>query len=122
MLNQDKLKEKLLKVLEDNKGNVSAACKSAGISRGVFYVWKNEDKDFRDKVNEIDESVGDFVENKLMTRIDKEDTTAMIFYCKTKLKHRGYTEKPENSEEQLLDSLKQIQEDLSKIQSDAERQ
>jgi hypothetical protein len=38
------------------------------------------------------EEIGDKVEDMLMRKIMEGDTAATIFYCKTKLKHRGYQE------------------------------
>jgi hypothetical protein len=38
------------------------------------------------------EEIGDKVEGMLMRKIMEGDTAAIMFYCKTKLKHRGYQE------------------------------
>ncbi|MBS0236051.1 MAG: hypothetical protein JSS50_01790 [Proteobacteria bacterium] len=37
----------------------------------------------------------DLVESALLKKIDEGNIIAIIFYCKTKLKHRGYTERVE---------------------------
>jgi hypothetical protein len=39
---------------------------------------------------ETQETTGDMVEGQLLKMIKEGDVTAIIFYCKTKLKHRGY--------------------------------
>lgn len=89
----DKVKELLLGVLKKNGGVVCKACESVNISRMQYYRWLKEDAEFADKVKEVEESMIDFVESKLMTLINDGDTTATIFYLKTKGKNRGYVEK-----------------------------
>lgn len=88
-------KNQFLSALEAKLGNVTRACKATGISRTLYYMWMKEDEDFASRVHEIADVTGDFVEDKLLQRINEGDTTAIIFYCKTKLKHRGYCERHE---------------------------
>lgn len=88
-------KEKVLEFLEKNCGVISPACKGANISRFSFYQWLKDDKEFAEKVKQIQEASIDFVESKLYEKINDGDTTAIIFYLKTKGKQRGYSEKHE---------------------------
>lgn len=74
-------------------GIILNACEAIGISRSKYYKWMQDDADFAAKVEEIKEAQIDFVESKLISAIDANDTTAIIFYLKTKGKKRGYTEK-----------------------------
>ena len=91
----DTHKRAVLKALEASMGIVSTACKKADISRETFYNWKKKDKEFAKKVEEASEIAKDFVESKLYKLINDENATAIIFYCKTKMKERGYVEKQE---------------------------
>jgi len=86
-------KNRFLKAYQKSLGNISASCKAAGITRASFYNIRNKDSNFKRRVEELNEFVGDYVESKLVQRIEKNDTIATIFYCKTKLQHRGYIEK-----------------------------
>lgn len=97
--------------MEAAKGNVTNACASTGIGRTTFYRYLKDDESFRETVADIQEITIDHVEDKLFQRIDgiqmvkygKEgeeiiyelppDVTSIIFYLKTKAKHRGYVEK-----------------------------
>ena len=88
----DRLKERLLEALENNLGIVTAACKQAGCSRETFYRYRREDQEFAKAVKDITEQTLDFVENSLLQQIEGKNTTATIFYLKTKGKHRGYIE------------------------------
>ena len=81
-----------LSFLRTVNGNVSAACELLKISRAQYLEWLNTDQDFRFQVMIMIESIGDKVEAKLLEKIDSGDIAAIIFYCKTKLKHRGYVE------------------------------
>jgi hypothetical protein len=81
-----------LETLLEHNFNISTACLAAGISRGTFYNWQKK-KRFAERLNEIAEAKGDLVEAALLENAVKyQDTIAQIFYCKTKLKHRGYIE------------------------------
>ena len=91
----DTHKRAVLKALEASMGIVSTACKKADISRETFYNWKKKDKEFAKKVEEASEIAKDFVESKLYKLINDENATAIIFYCKTKMKGRGYVERQE---------------------------
>lgn len=73
-------------------GNVSKACEATGVSRGTFYRWKSEDADFADAISEVGEENTDFAEDCLRKKMSEGDTTAIIFYLKTKGRERGYTE------------------------------
>lgn len=86
-------KKKFLGFLKESGGIITIACENTGISRTTFYNWRNADMYFRQAVDEILGMQGDFVESRLLDLIKAGDTTATIFYCKTKLKNRGYSEK-----------------------------
>lgn len=83
-------KERLLQALEESLGIVTIACKMVGISRGTYYLYLNNDEDFKSKVADISEIALDFAEHSLLTQIKAGETTATIFYLKTKGKNRGY--------------------------------
>lgn len=104
----DNNKKEILESLEQHNGIVSSACKSIGLPRSTFYNWCLNDAEFKAAVDDIQEVAIDFVESKLMEKINgvtcmgKEDVyeqppsdTAIIFYLKTKGKKRGYVEKTE---------------------------
>lgn len=94
-------KKALLEALAKSLGVVTTACKAVKIDRGTFYRYYNEDPEFKAAVDDVENIALDFAESKLHNQIDKGDTTACIFYLKTKGKHRGYIEKTqvENSGE-----------------------
>lgn len=91
----DTKKSDLLEALKHHRGLISHACEMAGVRRQTYYDWCEKDPEFAQAAKDIHESVGDFVESKLQRNIETGDTTAIIFYCKTKLKKRGYIEKSE---------------------------
>lgn len=109
----DTIKSKLLESLEMHKGIVTSACASIGCPRSTYYKWLNEDSDFKAAVDEIQDVAIDFVESKLMEKIDgitvqtfnskgepvvyeqPPSDTAIIFFLKTKGKKRGYVERME---------------------------
>ena len=88
-------KELFLEVFKKTAGNVSQACKAIKINRKTFYDWCKKDKKFKDKIDEINESLIDNVETLAYKKIKEGDTTMLIFFLKTKAKHRGWTEKME---------------------------
>ena len=80
-------KQKFLEALAQGYGIIATACEAIGIGRSTYYRWYNADPEFKEKVDEITETQVDFVESKLMQSINANDTTAIIFYLKTKGKN-----------------------------------
>ena len=75
---------------------VTYACKDVGIDFVTYQNWRRRYPDFDAQVDRVlNEECADMVESALLKRIKAGDTTAIIFYCKTKLKNRGYTERQE---------------------------
>jgi hypothetical protein len=88
----ERIQFQFLETLRIYRGNVGEACKAMKLDRGQYLAWLNDDREFRFQVMVLIEEIGDKVEDMLMRKIMEGDTAATIFYCKTKLKHRGYQE------------------------------
>lgn len=88
-------KKAMIEALKKSFGIVSTACENVGISRVTHYEWLKTDNDYAAAVDEVNQRTGDFVEGRLLSKIKDGDTTAIIFYSKTKLKKRGYVERNE---------------------------
>ena len=88
-------KTKMLEALTHCLGNISEACKMVNISRETHYRWIREDDFYAQQIEDLQESIIDFVESELFKQIKDGNTTATIFYLKTKGKKRGYIEKTE---------------------------
>ena len=88
-------KEAMLKALESSLGVVTVACKQTDTPRSTYYKWLKEDEDFAKAVKEIENIALDFGESQLHSQMKDGNTSATIFYLKTKGKKRGYVERSE---------------------------
>lgn len=91
----DKKKEAMLKALEQCLGVVTDAAKMADVARSSHYNWMQDDEIYAAKVNELKEVALDFAVSALHKLIERGDTAATIFYCKTQGKKRGFIERQE---------------------------
>lgn len=88
--------EKVAEVYAKKAGNVSSTCLSLGIDRNTFMNWRSKYPELNQALNEVEESLIDFSESKLLEQIQDGNLTAIIFHLKTKGKNRGYVERVEN--------------------------
>lgn len=88
-------KRAMLEALEKSLGVVTTAAKSVGIDRSTHYKWMESDPDYKAAVDSIADIALDFAESQLHQQIKDKDTTATIFFLKTKGKKRGYIERQE---------------------------
>ena len=97
-------------------GNISKACAALSIGRCAHYEFLEKYEDYRQEFNYVQEDILDFVEQKLLQKINgilvqgkkdiyeiPPDTIACIFYLKTKGKHRGYIERTEQDNRTLIE-------------------
>ncbi len=93
MSKTDNNKKKFLEALERCLGVVTTACEKSNTSRSQVYHWMESDKDFKTEVDFVrNEVCVDFAESNLFKQIKNQNTTATIFFLKTRGKHRGYVE------------------------------
>ena len=88
-------KAAMLEALQNSRGVVTTACEASGVPRSSFYRYMEDDTVFAEAVKDIDNTAIDFVENKLFQQIETGNTACIIFFLKTRAKHRGYVEKTE---------------------------
>lgn len=86
-------KIKLIESLEKTMGVVTAGCALAKISRATYYEYVNTDEVFAQAVLDLQNVALDFAESALFKNISNGREASIIFYLKTKGKHRGYVEK-----------------------------
>ena len=108
-------KKAMIDALEKALGIVTTACKQVGIHRSTHYDWYNNDEEYKDLVDSVQDVCLDFAESQLHKQINGGNTSATIFYLKTKGKKRGYIEKIEYD-------IKREEVDLSGISEEEIRQ
>jgi hypothetical protein len=110
------LKKAMLEALEKSLNIVSTAAKLAGIDRSQHYRWLKEDPEYKAAVEALDDVALDFAESQLHKQIKDGNSTATIFYLKTKGKKRGYIERTEitGADNEPI----KIEYDLSKLTAD----
>jgi Transposase len=95
----DDRKLKVLTALVECRGIISDASQATQVARSTIYDWIAADEQFKAAVEAAREVSIDRVEKKLFDQIDKDDTTAIIFFLKTRAKKRGYVERHEHTGE-----------------------
>lgn len=95
MTKNDTRKKAMIEALERSLGVVTSACKNVGISRETHYRWMREDDQYKKNVLELENVALDYAETQLHKQIKGGNTSATIFYLKTKGKNRGYVERTE---------------------------
>ncbi|MDR3519904.1 MAG: helix-turn-helix domain-containing protein [Candidatus Pacebacteria bacterium] len=93
-MKEARVKEKFLEQLR-KLPNISSACGKLNISRQTIYRWKHESKKFTESLevalSEGEDHMDDFVENKLIKKIQGENIDAIKFYLSRK--HEKYMDK-----------------------------
>jgi hypothetical protein len=90
--------EIVIESIEKHRGIIAVAARALGSSRRTLYNYIEKYPTVKKAYEDANEATIDFVEGKLLDRINKGDTTAMIFFLKTKAKKRGYVEKVETEQ------------------------
>jgi hypothetical protein len=89
--------EQVIAALQKANGLQAAAARALGVSRKTISNYIDGDDEIKAAYQETNESNIDKVEGKLFDQINNGNITAIIFYLKTKAKHRGYVERVENT-------------------------
>jgi len=97
-----------LKALGDCFGIVSKAAHMCGQARQNHYNWMDSMPEYAKEYEAICDDRIDFVEDQLINNISNGDTTAIIFFLKTKAKKRGYVEKQEVDHTSGGEKIKQV--------------
>ena len=78
-------KDRMLKALESSLGVVTTALKATDLSRTNFYKWLKEDKEFAQKVQEIENIQQDFIKSKYYECVKDKVPSVVIHAAKTRL-------------------------------------
>lgn len=89
------IQEQFIEVFPKKLLNVSATCRTVGISRQTFYRWRENSDTFSVFLHNIVEGFKDDVETILLQKIFIDrDNKALYFFMKTKMRDRGYGDSP----------------------------
>jgi len=81
-----KTKLRVLDELRKSYSIVTTALAKADVSTAIFYIWLKEDKDFKQAVENIDDSFNTIVEDKIKQKIVQNDGHMLRFYASHRIK------------------------------------
>jgi len=94
MKKNQKMKEDIIDGLKKTP-IIQFACRKMNISRSTLYRWKQEDKEFSDRIekaiSEGNELMNDLAESQLISAIKDRNLGAIIFWLKNR--HKAYAPK-----------------------------
>ena len=110
--NWDLFKQKYI----NNLWNISKSCRDIGKSPRWFYTIISDFPQLKGEFDNLqfenEEGQIDLVEEQLFKKINKGDTTAIIFFLKTKWRSRGYIERKEIGLDTKVDHWEELKEFL----------
>jgi len=90
-------KRLFVKAYLENLGSITGSANQVKIHRNTYYLWLEEDKEFKEYIESID--IDDYLlgeaKKALLKNIQKGDVASVIFTLKSKGKNEGFTEKQE---------------------------
>lgn len=86
-------KAAFLEAFSKSAGILKPACDAMNVDRKTVWRWRQSDEKFDEAYKECQEIAVDFAESALLKNIQAGDTTAIIFFLKTRGRERGYVEK-----------------------------
>ena len=89
--------QQIIDAIVKAEGFISAAASALGCDVGTVYNYINRYPKVKQARDDVKYRRDDFVESRLMKQIKSDNITAIIFYAKTQMKHRGYVERIEQS-------------------------
>lgn len=98
-------KIEIFNALKETGGYISMAAVKLGCTRKTVSSYIKKFPDLADLLEEHMEARLDLAEVKLQEHISGGNLTALIFFLKTKGKHRGYSENEEITDETQLKDL-----------------
>lgn len=99
-------KNRFIEIYARNRGMVGKSCEQSGVSYRTYISWRKNDKAFALLLRDVLDMQIDFVESKLIDKIEEGDVRAIMFYLKTKGKSAGYQESIEVSSGDILEHSK----------------
>ena len=87
----------MIEAIQEAEGNLTEAARILGCSRTTIYNYMERYVTIKEAYAEANERTIDWVEGKLLEQCRRGNITAIIFFLKTKGKHRGYVERQEVS-------------------------
>jgi hypothetical protein len=87
--------EEIVAAVKKYKGRASAVADELGVTTQTIYNYRDRWTSVRDALADQKNRRDDHVESVLDRLIDEGNVTAVIFYAKTQMKHRGYVERQE---------------------------
>ena len=88
-------KRALIEALREADGNQAAVARKFNCHRSLVWRYIDNDPELRELTDELSETFTDEVESQLFKLIREGNPAAVIFYLKTKARHRGYSERLE---------------------------
>jgi hypothetical protein len=86
---------RIIDALHESHGLICSAAAMAGVDRRTVHRYMKEFPQVAEAVEEAREKLYDAVESRLFEKIEAGDLTAIIFFLKTRCRHRGYIERQE---------------------------
>lgn len=87
-------KKEMKEALLNNNGFIINAAQDLGISRQTLAKYIEADDDLQETLKEAKESIKDIAEGQLLKNIKEGKETSLLFFMKTKMKDRGYSQDP----------------------------
>jgi hypothetical protein len=85
--------------------NIASACQAAGVARSTYWRWCKSDPSFASAVIEVEQSLVDEVEGKLVEMARAGNLQAIKFLLKAKGADRGYMPKMQITQSERLERI-----------------